>query len=80
MDRITVQRCRVDDGPKINTGIERGQISEVKEKHISECKQRDDGPDRNTDWRWHSKKGPDTNVEQMASRVDGRIQTQISKM
>jgi hypothetical protein len=25
----TVQRCRVDDGPKTNTGVEIGQISDV---------------------------------------------------
>jgi hypothetical protein len=49
-------------------------------KHIRECKQRDDDPDINTDWRWHRKKGSDPNVEQLARRVDGRIQTQIRRM
>jgi hypothetical protein len=29
IDTNTVQRCRVDDGPEINTGVECGQISEV---------------------------------------------------
>ena len=34
IDTNTVQRCRVDDGPEIHTGIERGQMSVVKGTHI----------------------------------------------
>jgi len=33
IDTNTVQRCRVDNGPEINTGIERGQMSDVEGKN-----------------------------------------------